>query len=144
MTAQASDLLVFSQQPSRSIDVQALDAQARRFFAASVSSGQSGCLVVTPKLGPAGERRVTVRDATDTDLELAAEAETRARGQGLLQLARRCPAVWQVGREGLDDASALLLAAIVASLALGPVVDPHGPDIFGVKTARERLDRLRK
>jgi hypothetical protein len=51
--------------------------------------------------------------------------------------------VWLVTRETVDDRIALRLAMILASVHLGPIVDPLGPDIFGVKTARGKLDSPR-
>jgi hypothetical protein len=32
---------------------------------------------------------------------------------------------------------------ILASVHLGPIVDPEGPELFGVKTARAKLDAAR-
>ena len=41
------------------------------------------------------------------------------------------------------DALALRLAAILASVLLGPILDARVPELFGVKTARAKLDALR-
>jgi hypothetical protein len=46
-----------------------------------------------------------------------------------------------VTREADDDRVALRLAMILASVHLGPIIDPRGPDLFGVKTARAKLER---
>ena len=83
------------------------------------------------------------RPRSDEDLALADQAEARAGGGGLAGLARRCAAVWMIAREGDEDALALRLAAILASVYLGPILDARGPEIFGVKTAREKLEGLR-
>lgn len=135
--------LVFSQSAEPSLDVAAWDAHARRFFDARlVSAGVGGPgelrVVVTPKQGPAGERTVVARLRTAHELALAEEAEVR-QGGGLGLLARRCPTVWSVACDGPDDRVALLLAAVLAGVGLGPIVDPRGPEIFGVKTARAKL-----
>jgi hypothetical protein len=90
-----------------------------------------------------GDRVVTWRDATAEDYALADEGERRAGGGGLAGLARRCPSVWLVERTSRDDRLALGLAMILASVHLGPIVDPDGPDLFGVKTARGKLDAAR-
>ncbi len=156
--------LVFSQRPERTLDVPAVDAHAARFFSARVEPGDApGTLRIPP--GPA--RAVRGRGVMPADLVLAAEAEARAGGGGLERLARRCPIVWEITRhdgegdrdDGRDvgttgdatdrkDADALALAAILASVLLGPIVDPgpegaRAPEIFGVKTARAKLERAR-
>jgi hypothetical protein len=48
--------------------------------------------------------------------------------------------VWVLQNEGSSDKTALLLAAIMASILLGPIVD--GLAIFGVRGARTRLEGL--
>jgi hypothetical protein len=137
-------LLVFSQSPGLSLDVPVWDVQAQRFFGARLThAGVSGAGVVrvrvAPAQGAAGERTVSARARTTDDLRLADDAEAR-RGGGLGLLAHRCPTVLTVVREEEDDRLALLLAAVLASIGLGPIVDPRGPDIFGVKTARAKLE----
>jgi hypothetical protein len=85
---------------------------------------------------------VLARPAADQDYSLASDAEARMSRGGLGLLARRCPVVWEIARETLPDPDALRIAAVLASVLLGPILDPdheRGPDIFGVKTAREKL-----
>lgn len=41
-----------------------------------------------------------------------------------------------------DDTLALTLAAILASILLGPILDPRRSELFGVKTARRKLEAL--
>jgi hypothetical protein len=147
-------LLVFAQPAMPRVDVDAWNAHATRFFAtrlglAEVKRDGPGeppwteptRLVVAPDGQAAGIRTIAARPSDERDLAMAAATETRAAGSGLALLARRCPTIWRVDRDGDDDALALRLAAILASLLLGPILDPSGPDIFGVKTARERLAR---
>jgi hypothetical protein len=142
--------LVFSQRDDTRPDGATWDAQARRFFGASltVRLGESEALsdggariAVTPEGAPQAERNVRARRATDADYALARDAEVRMSGGGLGSLARRCPVVWEVEREADSDPDALRVAAVLASVLLGPIVDARGPDIFGVKTAREKLSR---
>lgn len=137
------EYVVFSSSGALAMDVGAWDAHARRFFATRLAGAPSGAVRVTPDREPEGERAVTWRDATPDDLQLAERGERRAGGGGLLALARRCPSVWIVTREAPDDRLALRLAMILASVHLGPIVDPAGPDLFGVKTARAKLDAAR-
>jgi hypothetical protein len=64
-------------------------------------------------------------------------------GAGLADLAARCPQVWLVEREEPEDLVALRLAAILAGVALGPILSPGAGELFGPKTARERLSSPR-
>jgi hypothetical protein len=41
-----------------------------------------------------------------------------------------------------EDPVALRLAAIVAGVALGPILSPGGKRLFGPKTARQALDAI--
>jgi hypothetical protein len=132
---------VFSQRLEHDLDVPALDAQARRFFGATLEAGPEGHLAVATTGGIAQARAVMARAADDADRAMADEAEARAGGGGLAGLARRCATVWEVERRGDDDGAALRIAAILASVLLGPIVDAGGPSIFGVKTAREKIER---
>jgi|ERR1700722_13315625 hypothetical protein len=142
MSAQAyGSYLVFSQRPDASVDLEGWDAHARRFFGATVSAGQDvRQLAVTAVGQQIAWRSVRSRPATPEDHALAAEAEARMAGGGLGLLARRCPTVWEVVREAELDVDALRVAALLASVLLGPVVDGRGPEIFGVKTARAKLE----
>jgi hypothetical protein len=153
MTAPLPAYRVFAQRAPGELDLAACDAQARRFFAATLEAGPEGHVVITtvarggggPDAGAdakiAQARAIVGRAASDADRAMADEAEARAGGGGLAGLARRCAAVWEVERRGDDDTAALRIAALLASVMLGPIVDPIGPAIFGVKTARERLER---
>jgi len=139
-------LLVFCQGDRVALDVATWDGHAQRFFdtrlaGAGVGEAAEVRVRVTPKQGPSGERRVSVRPRTAVDLAMADEAEAR-QGGGLGLLAHRCPTIWTIeceqGKAG--DPLTLVLAAILASVGLGPILDPEGPEIFGVKTARAKLE----
>lgn len=60
----------------------------------------------------------------------------------MFDLAQRCEAVWLIAVDAEPDATALLVAAIFASVVLGPIVPPDGGALFGVRGARERLERI--
>ena len=65
-------------------------------------------------------------------------------GAGFDALVARTRRVWQV-RASIEQGDArapLLVAAVIASLLLAPIVPPGGGTIFGVKGARERLAAL--
>jgi hypothetical protein len=139
--------VVFSSSPDARVDVVAWDAHALRFFRTRLGllgdvEAPELRVHVTPPRGDAGERALSSRERSAEDLALAEVAEQRAGGGGLVLVARRCPRVWLVERHGEEDPLALRLAMALASLHLGPVLDARGPDLFGVKTAREKLGRL--
>ena len=62
------------------------------------------------------------------------------RAGGLSDLARRCPYAWLVLAPSDDDRVALTLAAVLATVLLGPIVTPSGRRIFGVRGARMALE----
>ncbi|HEY6464317.1 MAG TPA: hypothetical protein VIY73_29315 [Polyangiaceae bacterium] len=138
--ASSGVFLVFSSTRALVMDPGAWDAHAQRFFRTRLLGTPEGTVRVEPKGEAQGDRVVTWRDAEAGDYALAEEGERRAGGGGLAGLARRCPAVWVVERTSRDDRLALRLAMILASVHLGPIVDPDGPELFGVKTARAKLD----
>jgi hypothetical protein len=62
-------------------------------------------------------------------------------------LVARAKRIWQVSKEvahGEDRNAPLRIAAILASVLLAPIVPPEGDTIYGVKGARERLERLER
>jgi hypothetical protein len=87
-------------------------------------------------------RTVTARLREDSDLRDALEAEQRTGFTGLYDLAeRRCPTVFEVERRSDDDKIALQLAAILATVGLGPILAEG--ELFGVRTARLKLSETR-
>jgi hypothetical protein len=147
---------VFAQRPDARLDVPALKAQAARFFDAKVGltvdkrylapPDVDAARVVISTAEPAGSgtRLCYGRPSTEADRARADTAERAQGTYGLALLARRCPTVWLVVRQpaaGDEDRAALMLAAILASLLLGPILSPSGDRIFGVRTARELLTR---
>jgi hypothetical protein len=102
-------------------------------------------VVIAPRgSGEAGGTRLCyARPRTDDDLRAAREAEGRVGFAGLADLAGRCAYVWLVEAEEADDRVALRIAAIVASVVLGPILTPRGESLLGVKSARLRLESRR-
>jgi hypothetical protein len=145
-----SSFLVFAQQEAPYLDVSALAQQARRFFEASVevAGGEQAelpysiatRLAVVADAGGGGARRCFARAADVTDWAAAEQAESRAGYTGLSLLARRCASVWLVEAESTDDPVALRIAAVLASLLLGPILAPGRAELFGVRTARIKLE----
>jgi hypothetical protein len=136
--------LVFSQRAALEPDVAGWDARGQRFFDARVelATGAPGRLVLVPRGGLAGTREVRALARTDEHLAAAQQADARAGDTGLGRLASRCPTVWRVERSMPGDALALRLAAVIASVELGPIFDPAAGELFGVKTARAKLALL--
>jgi len=147
---------VFAQRPDARVDIPAWTAHAERFFStrlglaedkryppgAPVPRVDRARFVVSPMAGSRdapGIRSASARPRDDGDLALADRAD--GGGSGLALLARRCPTVWLVVREGEDDRLALRLATILASVLLGPILDARRVELFGAKTARARLER---
>jgi hypothetical protein len=126
-------LRVFSQFREPRLDGAAFGRAATQFF--GVTLAVTGDEIA---LGDA-KRRVSSRLREENDLRDALEAERRTGFTGLYDLAeRRCPTLWVVEREGPDDRVALRIAAILATVGLGPILD--GAELFGVRTARRKLD----
>ena len=99
--------------------------------------------VVAPQRGSPGIRTASVRVREPEDLALAEQADAPLGPTGLVRLARRCEAVWLVERPEPSDALGWLLATILASVLLGPILDPDSRSLFGVKTARARIEAAR-
>ena len=148
--------MVFAQRADARVEIDAWRAHAARFFTTRIGLAEdkrydpdapaprvdSARFVVAPPGESPGIRTAFARPRDDEDLALAEAADARAGGTGLALLARRCPTVWLVAlvaREGNDDTLALHLAAILASALLGPILEVRKGELYGVKTAREKI-----
>jgi hypothetical protein len=146
--------VVFAQRTDARMDIDGWNAHAMRFFGTRIGlttdpaqaagpaaplTGQA-TFVVAPHNEPAGMRSTFARPGEAADYARAEAADARAGGTGLALLARRCGMVWLVVRDGQADALALRLAAILASVLLGPILDEPAGELFGVKTARAKLE----
>jgi hypothetical protein len=156
--ARETAFLVFAQRSDARVDIAGWSAQAERFFTTRLGLAEEkqyapgtspprtdeARVVVAPAGEPPGIRSVFARPREVDDLTLAEMADERAGpgGTGLALVARRCQTVWLVSRADQADPLALRLAAILASVFLGPILDVRVPEIFGVKTARAKLEAL--
>jgi hypothetical protein len=154
-------LTVFAQRTDARIDIDIWNAQATRFFATRIGlasdktySAREGAprtdeavFVVAPNDEPPGLRSTFARPCEPDDYALAEAADLS--GSGLALLARRCGMVWLVllekehEKDAPVDRLALRLAAIMASILLGPILDVTAGELFGVKTARAKLEASR-
>jgi hypothetical protein len=144
---------VFAQRSAAVIDVAAIKAQAARFFGAKLGltvakeyargapETDAARVVLSSEDGAtAGTRLCYGRPSNADDVAAADAAEREQNTSGMALLAQRCPTVWLVLRETDDDRVALTIAAILASSFLGPILSPAGDELFGVRTARMKLE----
>jgi hypothetical protein len=139
--------VVFSQSPATGVDIAGWGAHAARFFRTRLSLAEAAdatgsAVRIAPEGKPASVRRIRARPREAGDLAVAEAADTG--NSGLALLARRCGTVWLVERDAEDaplvGSAALRLAAIVASVVLGPILDARVPELLGVKSARSRFE----
>jgi hypothetical protein len=143
--------LVFAQSLVPGVDGASLGNSAKRYFRAELrvlpgAEGDATGLTRVELEGPRGVKgsfRLRERERTADDLARARIAEQRGRAAGMAGLAERCSSVWEVEPEaGVDPSTTLMLCAIIASVALGPVLPPDDSTLFGVRGAMERAERL--
>lgn len=146
---------VFSQQPDLVAALPRLLQHARRFFAADLNvlgssppdraqplSGYVGLRWEGARYPGHGTFRVTSRAANADDRFAAQAAEARGRAGGMSDLAARCPAVWTISAEGeVTGTAELQLSALLASVALGPVLPEDESTLYGVRGAMERAEK---
>ncbi len=89
----------------------------------------------------AASYRLLERLPTEEDWAAARRAEAASQAHGMADLARRCTKLWEL--HPLPPVSAdlrltLLLCAVAASVALGPVLPEDEASLFGVRGARLR------
>lgn len=146
----ATAYVVFSQGRAVNFPVEALRMQAARFFGCDLGATIDKIVSSPPDVdatqllvrekGTATETRMVFGQHATADLVAnVAEAETRSRTFGMALLAARCPTLWFVECTKPDDRAALILAAVLASVGLGPILTADRQQAIGVKTARHWL-----
>ena len=128
-------------------------------YQGAVASDVARIVLATDDPSTSGTRLCFGRPVAPREHDQAEEAERASQATGMGLLARRCKTVWLIARgtsappstrdvarlvtpgggNAVDDRVALLLAAVFASVLLGPILD--GEEIFGVRTARLKLER---
>jgi hypothetical protein len=144
---------VFAQRGDAALDIASIQAHAARFFGAKLGlTVEKRYDAVPPAVDAArvvlaaddgmtsGTRLCFGRPADANDLATAQIAERAQETTGMSLLAQRCRTVWLVTCESDEDRVALTIAAILASSLLGPIVSPGGDELFGVRTARLKLE----
>ena len=146
---------VFAQRNDARIELAAWTDHASRYFRARLRVEpekhytfdapriDAAFVTVAPEHGLEAGRLCFGRPSERDDLRAAEEVDAAAGWTGLALLAKRCGAVWLVDAEGDEDRTSLLLAAILASVVLGPILGPGQRELFGVRTARLKLEGAR-
>lgn len=144
--------VVFAQRPDARFELAQLRTNAERFFGTTLGltvpkkyvghwpDTDAAMVVLGPSTVPGGVRFCWGHARTDAEIDAAQAAEMRVGYMGLFDLARRCKTTWLITVESPGDRTALLLAAIFASVLLGPILSPGGEELFGVRTARLKLE----
>ncbi len=140
MTSEQSALRVFSQQPEARVDFEAWRRNAERFCRTALGLAEPARADEARLVLEGATRLVRGRPREEADLRDALAAEERSGFTGMYDLARRCGSVWTVERQGPRDRAALLAAAVMASVMLGPILTDG--ELFGVRTARTKLEQL--
>lgn len=143
---------VFAQRETHTLDLAEILRATRRFFEATIdvksasADGTSAEVELSSaKHGFGGTFSLSTRAATARDLNDAQVAEERGRAGGMASLAARCPTVWELDPVGPEDERAQLnLCAILAAVALGPVLPDDCSSLYGVRGSMERLEKRLK
>ena len=146
---------LFAREPEATLDEPRLTQQAKIFFGVELRF-----VARDPALEGAFDVDVLHGDAMDTTrvrvitMPIAQAPEVKAAGDeaviaiggaGFDALLPKTQRLWQVATtplDGRDTRAALVVAAVMASVMLAPIVPPGGGTVFGVKGARERLAAL--
>lgn len=144
---------VFAQRADAQLDIEGMKRQSEQFFATKIGLTvdkrypggtprvDAARIVVAGSDGTSsGTRLCFARPADASDLAAAEAAERSMGTYGLALLAKRCRMIWCVVPEVDDDHAALVIAAVFASIMLGPILSPGGEEIYGVRGARSKLE----
>ncbi len=159
----SSAYTLFSAEGSARIDIAPLAHKARTFFATSLEIDPAKAYP-EGRTPPADAMFVEVQPFGKPDVlptrvfvvtwslddcpafrDVGDAAARAIGGAGMDVLVARAKRIWQVSKQpehGSDAHASLRVAAILASVLLAPIVPPEGRTIYGVKGARERLEKL--
>jgi hypothetical protein len=136
--------LIFAQRNRAEVDLAGLVGNTRRYFSATVSviSASEGSVRIRLEHGDErAELEIVARLATEADHIRAERAEVRGKAAGMAALARRCSVIWQVQPDpGVSERATLRACALLASVALGPVLPADDSTLFGVRGALARAE----
>ncbi len=125
------------------LDAARLAHQARTFFDVELRFDETTSLVeLSSRELRASRVRVAASPLDEATLARARRGVAAIGGAGFDVLVDRARSAYRVTLDGDgDDRAPLTVAAIVASIVLGPIVPPDEETIFGVRGARQRLER---
>jgi len=132
---------VFAQSGDVVLPVDRLTTQARSHFdavLAVIGQGDFGatCLSYAAR-GARGDFDVSVRQLGAEDIAAARDVERAKPTGGLADLALRCRTVWTLEARGEPPEWLVFeFSALLASVALGPILTPEGSSLLGVRGAR--------
>lgn len=147
--------LVFAQATDAHIPIARIVNNARSYFPIDVEilsqraepggpSPETTTVQVRVELdGASACFQIRSRHATRDDYIAAEEAEARGSASGMSLLARRCDYCWLMEPDDdADEATIWSLCALLASVALGPVLPDDHSTLMGVRGATERAREL--
>jgi len=136
---------VFAQSSGNALPFEQLAAQARAHFAGTLTlvTKEPRTRVSYEAHGARADFVISIRPFLGEDEEAARAAESGAPGTGLADLAARCRTIWTVEMDVGPEWLMLELCALLASVALGPLLLADGSALLGVRGARERARILR-
>ncbi len=139
--------LQFVQQNEPRVDLDGLARAAERHFDATLSPGAPSPLGIRVQFTsqPYGTAAFTLRAraCTESDYARLEPAERANQSHGMAGLGRRCTALWEVLPDpGTPAAACFHFGALLASVALGPLLPPEGDGLYGVRSARLRAEAM--
>jgi hypothetical protein len=141
--------LQFVQQPTPCLELDRLVGQASRYFSAElevVSQDTNGCqATLRLKQGNVtASFELHARLADASDRARLQPAELANQSYGMAGLGERCTCVWEVTpAPDTPRAACFQFGALLASIALGPLLPPDGSGLYGVRSARVLAEQLR-
>jgi hypothetical protein len=144
----ANAYLQFVQQLEPRLELERLASQASRYFDANLrpvgdaSRSDQAKVSMTTALG-SSVFTLHARRADPHDYQRLPRAELANDSHGMAALGQRCGCVWEVVPEpGVSASACLHFGALLASIALGPLLPPDDSGLFGVRSARLLSRRL--
>lgn len=141
--------LQFVQQPGPRLEIDRLRQHAARHFAAELctlnrdADARRATLALRHTTHGECTFRLHARLATPGDRSRLPAAELRNQSHGMAALGERCQCVWEVEADPVVPLSACFyFGALLASVALGPLLPDDDSGLFGVRSARLRAEAL--
>ena len=148
------EFLQFAQAEPGALPLAGLAQNASRYFDATLEVAElppgpggiaSASVTLNVPRHPNASFTLTLRAAGDADYARLRAAERANQSHGMADLGRRCPSVWQVTPQAPASAAvSYFFGALLASVALGPLLPSDDSGLYGVRSARLRAEELSK